>query len=379
GTDFTTTQIAQVSQWSQIAFAPAGVAEIQGVKQVFDSLAVVRHAPELSDGRVEGALWQQLGENIFMSGNSTITSDLLVPGTPTVSITDHPTFAGVIEGSESTQPSGYQLNLSGNASLRYLITRTDPITLTAVPVPPAPAGTRIVSATQAGQNLGDFATLRNLSLSGNAGAVIVPAGTYGKFAGSSRTAFVLGVANATEPSIYNFEELTLACGSELRLAGPVVVNVKNKVTLTGSTVGAADNPKRLSLRIANGGLSLSGGAVLYGVVRAPQGIVSIVGKSRVRGTVSCDRLQISGIGVLQITENDVPLPPINRPPLVDAGPDQTITLPTDTASLNGTATDDGLPANSTLIATWRKVSGPGSVTFADASSLTTTATFVDPG
>src|SRR6185369_14754571 len=57
GTDFTTTQLAQVSQWSQIAFAPAGVAEIQGVKQVFDNLAVVRHAPELSDGRVEGALW----------------------------------------------------------------------------------------------------------------------------------------------------------------------------------------------------------------------------------------------------------------------------------------------------------------------------------
>jgi len=380
GTDFTTTQIAQVSQWSQIAFAPAGIAEIQGVKQVFDNLAVVRHAPELSDGRVEGALWQQLGENIFMSGNSIITSDLLVPGTPTVSITDgHPTFAGVIEGSESTQPSGYQLNLSGNASLRYLITRTDPMTLSPVATPPAPAGTRIVSATQAGQQLGDFATLRDLSLSGNGGAVVVPAGTYGKFAASSRTAFVLGVVNATEPSIYNFEELTLSGSSELRLVGPVVVNVKNNVTLSGSTVGAADNPKRLSLRIANGGLSLSGGAVLYGVVRAPQGVVSIVGKSRVRGTVSCDRLQISGNGVLQITENDVPLPPINRPPLVDAGPDQTITLPTDTASLNGTATDDGLPANSMLTATWRKVSGPGSVTFADASSLTTTATFVDPG
>src|SRR6185369_3282152 len=117
----------------------------------------------------------------------------------------------------------------------------------------------------------------------------------------------------------------------------------------------------------------------YGIVRAPQGLVSITGKSRVRGTVSCDRLQINGNGVLQITENDVPLPPINRPPLVDAGPDQTITLPTDTANLNGTATDDGLPANNSLTATWRKVSGPGSVTFADASSLTTTATFVDPG
>jgi len=380
GTDFESRHIAQAPQWSQITFAPAGIAEMRGVKQVFDNLAVVRHAPELNDGRVEGALWQLLGENIFMAGNSTITSDLLVPGTPTVSIIDgQPTFGGVIEGSDSTQPTNYQLNLSGNASLRFLITRTDPMTLTAVPLPPEPAGTRIVSLTQAGQSAGDFSTLRDLSLSGKAGAVIVPPGTYGKFSASSRSAFIFGVANATEPSTYNLEELSLSGSSELRLVGPVILNVKNKVSLVGSTLGAAEDPKRMSLAIAGEGLSLSGGAVLYGIVRAPQGLVSITGKSRVRGTVSCDRLQINGNGVLQITENDVPLPPINRPPLVDAGPDQTITLPTDTASLSATATDDGLPANSSLTASWRKVSGPGTVTFADATSLNTSATFVDPG
>ena len=142
-----------------------------------------------------------IGENIFMAGNSTITSDLLVPGTPTVSIVDgHPSFGGVIEGSESTQPSNYQLNLSGNASLRFLMTRTDPMTLMAVALPPQPTGTRIVSLTQTSQSAGDFSTLRDLSLSGNAGAVIVPPGTYGKFSASSRTAFVFGVANAAEPS-----------------------------------------------------------------------------------------------------------------------------------------------------------------------------------
>jgi fibro-slime domain-containing protein/RHS repeat-associated protein len=380
GTEFETRHLAQVSQWGQIAFAPAGIAQIQGVKQVFDNLAVVRHAPEINSGRVEGALWQLLGENIFMSGTSVVTSDLLVPGTPTVNITGgNPTFAGVIEGSESTQPAGYELNLSGNASLRHLITRTDPMTLTAVAVPPAPAGTRIVSLTQAGQSAGVFATLRDLSLSGKVGDVSVPAGTYGKFSASGHTAFILGVANATEPSIYNLEELTLSGGSELRLAGPVILNVKTKVTLSGSTVGAADDPKRLSLRIATEGLMMSGGAVLYGIVRAPAGLVSIVGKSRLRGTVTCDRLQIDGNGVLQITENDVPLPPINRPPLVDAGPDQTITLPTNTASLSATATDDGLPVNNSLTNSWRKVSGPGPVTFTDPTSLTSGATFVDPG
>ena len=161
GTEFETHHLAQVPVNGDRSHSrlPASL-EIHGVKQVFDNLAVVRHAPELNDGRVEGALWQLLGENIFMAGNSTITSDLLVPGTPTVSIIDgHPTFGGVIEGSESTQPSNYQLNLSGNASLRFLITRTDPMTLTAVALPPQPAGTRIVSVTQAGQNVGDFSTV----------------------------------------------------------------------------------------------------------------------------------------------------------------------------------------------------------------------------
>ena len=48
-------------------------------------------------------------------------------------------------------------------------------------------------------------------------------------------------------------------------------------------------------------------------------------------------------------------------------------------SLNGSVTDDGLPADGTLTSTWSKVSGPGTVTFADPSSASTTATFSAEG
>ena len=51
--------------------------------------------------------------------------------------------------------------------------------------------------------------------------------------------------------------------------------------------------------------------------------------------------------MLQITEADLPPPPVNRPPMVDAGGDQSITLPTNQVSLNGTS-DDGLPQGSVL-------------------------------
>jgi hypothetical protein len=78
---------------------------------------------------------------------------------------------------------------------------------------------------------------------------------------------------------------------------------------------------------------------------------------------------------LQAASLTVNAPPPNQSPVVNAGNDQTITLPSD-ANLSGTATDDGLPnPPATLTTTWSKVSGPGSVTFGNANSLTTTASF----
>ena len=90
-------------------------------------------------------------------------------------------------------------------------------------------------------------------------------------------------------------------------------------------------------------------------------------------------LFVNGNGVLQITESDVPPPPVNRPPTVDAGGDQSITLPTNTVSLNGVASDDGLPQESTLQLAWSKVSGPGPVVFSDTTKAIGMATFTTPG
>jgi hypothetical protein len=71
--------------------------------------------------------------------------------------------------------------------------------------------------------------------------------------------------------------------------------------------------------------------------------------------------------------------PVNQPPVVNAGPDQSITLPA-AASLSGTVTDDGLPNPPGVVTTtWSMVSGPGAVTFANASAKATTATFSTSG
>ena len=72
-------------------------------------------------------------------------------------------------------------------------------------------------------------------------------------------------------------------------------------------------------------------------------------------------------------------PPVNNPPFVDAGPNQTIALPA-SANLDGTVTDDGLPnPPGAVTSTWSKVSGPGTVTFGNVNAIDTTASFTAPG
>jgi hypothetical protein len=67
----------------------------------------------------------------------------------------------------------------------------------------------------------------------------------------------------------------------------------------------------------------------------------------------------------------------NQAPYVNAGPDKS-GAPSTSISLDGTVTDDGLPSGA-LTQTWTKVSGPGTVTFANASAVDTTATFSAAG
>jgi hypothetical protein len=71
--------------------------------------------------------------------------------------------------------------------------------------------------------------------------------------------------------------------------------------------------------------------------------------------------------------------PVNQPPAVNAGVDQTINLPA-VASLTGIARDDGLPSPASLTTMWSKISGRedsagGTVVFASPNAPVTTATF----
>ena len=77
---------------------------------------------------------------------------------------------------------------------------------------------------------------------------------------------------------------------------------------------------------------------------------------------------------------------LNQPPTVDAGGGgkhkvlMSHAAPTALVNLDGTVTDDGLPNPPGLVTTvWSMTSGPGSVTFGDATAIDTTATFLTAG
>jgi PKD repeat protein len=69
---------------------------------------------------------------------------------------------------------------------------------------------------------------------------------------------------------------------------------------------------------------------------------------------------------------------VNMVPVANAGLDQSITGPPYTVTLNGSATDDGQP-NGSITYSWKKLSGPGKVTFGNASQAVTTAQFSKAG
>jgi hypothetical protein len=70
---------------------------------------------------------------------------------------------------------------------------------------------------------------------------------------------------------------------------------------------------------------------------------------------------------------------VNKAPVVGAGADFTITAPTMSASVSGSATDDGLPAPPALSYAWSVAGGPEGVSFGSPSAPATTVSFAQPG
>jgi uncharacterized protein YjiK len=147
---------------------------------------------------------------------------------------------------------------------------------------------------------------------------------------------------------------------------------------------ALPNSASLDGTVSDDGLPNPPGTVTttWSKVSGP-GTVTFGNASAVDTTAS---FSVDGVYTLRLTANDSALSTsdnvvitvnpsgTNTAPVVSAGMDQTVTLPSN-ANLDGTASDDGLPTPPALTTTWSQVTGPGTVSFGNASAVDTTASF----
>ena len=145
-------------------------------------------------------------------------------------------------------------------------------------------------------------------------------------------------------------------------------------------VGAVAN---LYGTVTDDGLPRGGTLTTLWTQLSGSGTVSFGNASVVDTTAS---FSTSGVYVLELKADDGGLTAtdtvtinVNAAPVVNAGPDQNINFGV-TASLDGTVADDGLPIPpGALTTTWTQLSGPGIVSFGNASAVDTTASFSSSG
>ncbi|HKE59973.1 MAG TPA: hypothetical protein VKB46_24850, partial [Pyrinomonadaceae bacterium] len=262
-------------------------------------LALVSHAPSLNSAVVEGSIQQLSGENVTLNGTTSVSGDLLVPGTPNVVLNGSPNYGGTVDGSGNTTPSNFLVTLNNSTALGHVVRRTDPVALPTVNAPAPPTGTRNVTLNNSSQSAGDWTTVRNLTLNSNVGQVEVPAGAYGDFMANGGSGFTLGVPGARVPSIYNFQTLTLN-KAQLQVVGPVLIVVANNFNVSGGAVGNVANPAWLTLNLFAGGVTLNTGSNLYGYVTAPAGTLMINKNCQVGGGVAVNSLTINSGGRLHL-------------------------------------------------------------------------------
>ena len=265
-------------------------------------IALVRHAPALNSGVVEGSIQQMLAENVTLNGSASVSDDLLVPGTPNVILNGAPNYGGTLDGNGNVAPSNYRVTLNSGTTLGHVLRRIDPLALPTVNAPAPPAGTRTVTINNSSQSVGDWGSVRNLTLNSNVGQIAVPAGAYGDFSANSGSGFTLGVPGARVPAVYYFQSLMLNSGAQVQVVGPALVVVANDVDVNGGDVGNSANPAWLTFNLFAGDLTLNSGANVYGYVTVANGTLTINGNCQLMGGAAADGLTINKNGKLRLSQ-----------------------------------------------------------------------------
>lgn len=260
----------------------------------FGTAVVTRDEPKLNSGRIVGGLRVLQGEDFNINSGTTIT-DLFLPGTPNLR-RNSGTFGNIVSDGGSTSPSNYEVKLNGG-TITTTHRQSIPIVFpTDIPTSvPAATGTRNVNVNNAADvgNIGNWATVRSLTV--NAGNVIinVPAGNYHSFKVNGNNS-ILRFAAGT----YNFADtLDLNGNSRVEVTGRTTINIGESLKLNGGgfTLGANTTATDVTLNVVHGDLTVNSNSEINGDVRVPCGEVKLNGGNAiVRGNIWAEEFTLNG-------------------------------------------------------------------------------------
>ncbi|WP_221032577.1 DUF7594 domain-containing protein [Actomonas aquatica] len=261
--------------------------------------AAQSHRAPVLNGTVEGSLQVNAASSFTLNSGALVAHDLLVAGQPQLVRNGQPTIGAELTGPGAATPENYRVTLNGGATVGYLVRQVDPVALPAPVTVLPPTGTRHVVLNRSTDPVGDFATLRHLTLNGNAGTIDVPPGHYGILTANGQSTLRLGNPTSDEPTVYHLQGLNLNSRTAIELVGPVVLNVATGFSFQGQ-IGNPAAPENLLLRVAGGSLNLNAQAQLHGFVEAPASTVTLNGQSLLSGGVVCDRLVLNSGSLLRL-------------------------------------------------------------------------------
>ncbi|MGH9871912.1 MAG: PKD domain-containing protein, partial [Pyrinomonadaceae bacterium] len=257
---------------------------------------VSRHKPTLNSGRIEGSLRVLLGESFTINGTTQITSDLYLPGTPTIQLDGNAQYGGTVNDGGVASPTNYTVSLSGNIDLPgHIHTNVDPLQLpTRFPASiPGASGTRTVTIHSQSETagIGNWQTVRDLSVNGSGLTINVPPGNYGTFTvnGNSRLNFSAGT--------YNFaNNFNLDGSASIQATGLVVLNVAQSLTVTSGALvlGSYTSPGDVRLNVLGSSVNINGSSQISALVRADNATATINGTAQVRGQVIANTVTLNG-------------------------------------------------------------------------------------
>jgi hypothetical protein len=285
---------ASADAWSEATSAMFGGTDV--LPATITDAAVSRHKPTLNSGRIEGTLRVLQGESFSINGGIHLTSDLYLPGTPLIQLSNGAQYGGTVSEGGAANPANYTVTLAGGINLpREIHTNVDAIQLPA-DFPnsvPSPTGTRNVTVDSQADvaAIGNWQTVRDLNVTGPHLLLDVPPGNYRTFTvnGNSQLNFTAGA--------YNFSNTFNLDGSaKLRATGPVTINVAQNLTVNSGALvlGSYTSPGDVHLNVLGSFLKVNGSSQVSGLIRAYNGTVTLNGSSQIRGQVIANSLALNG-------------------------------------------------------------------------------------